>query len=1126
MKRKIVFLFALIFLLIQFPVLAEDAIDVEVPEQVEESDSHSSNGLHTTEGKTEDENLKKSVETEEIDGTEQFDIYDSILDQISDLDEKPEPTEQGNNEELSTETDNKETESEDKVEEKKKEEGESKDNIEESSEDEILDKIHEDLEEKDEILGEPVDEEKVKTEPEFATEEEVDEILETISTELGEKEEEIEKTSYKSRTSNSEEKDEEDSKEEKIEPEESSKDLQMSLQNIEDSKEEKPKDLFKWLKKQIEKIKNEENEEDRKGEIDLYSDEYLFTETITINNKADISLYNPNGDGDENAAIFKRADGFDGSFFTISDGKLTIGEQRSSHQFSEEKITIGNTSFKKKNKINNGEFINNNIIFDGGNRNFVTDSSKKGSALTIKDEVVINGAEFKNFVNYHPDKKREYSLIYLEGNENKWAKLIINDIDIHENTFLTCLYDSNYEWQGGLDASIIHLSSYSEAEMNGGTIKNNMISTGTVQVSSFASSNVGVSSRFVLNDGEISYNDVTSKEVNDFNGSAGVTVYSNGEFIMYGGEISHNVSHDGGGVHVNPSLFQLETIEDGSIVIKTSKESFKEKSENETGIFVMNGGTISNNHAKSYYTDKELDALYENISDENLRNLTYGGTGGGIYVNSNDVIINAGKILDNKADNMGGGIYVSHVPIQFELKNAVITGNHAISDGKYDYGFEQGNGGGYWNCPTGSFYFNVEEGNLIFDNTADSRGQDIFATGKIQKVLWEGEDITKHFVSKLIPIDRYGLPIDYESENEFELLTSTEEIAFILRPNKKSILAAKNLPILIKGNVAKKGGGVGSNANVDFGIKENYEIEVKKIWDLVDNNPPDDTEIEVELYFDDMIVDRILIDSTKTYKFKNLPYNPVEFFDNYTVKEILLGEFDDVKPNIIKKKVKSENDNILISFEIVNQTIDKKTGDIIISKVVIGEENSDKEFNFTIVLRDGEKNELDEIFNYIKSNAAEIIKKGEIKSGDTFTLKNGEKIRIQEVPYGTEYKVTEEDTGEYIISSVNSEGVVESEETFVEFTNTKPDEPDEPNNPPETPEEPDEPEEPPTPPEEPEEPSEPEKEPIEPSEPEEPPVEPYNPYEAPKTFDEGIAIYLLIALFSVLGFAVLRKEYN
>ena len=64
----------------------------------------------------------------------------------------------------------------------------------------------------------------------------------------------------------------------------------------------------------------------------------------------------------------------------------------------------------------------------------------------------------------------------------------------------------------------------------------------------------------------------------------------------------------------------------------------------------MNGGVISGNSTN--------DAIQADATQ---------GTGGGVYVASNKVTLNAGKITNNKAEDQGGGVYVGSIPYELHM---------------------------------------------------------------------------------------------------------------------------------------------------------------------------------------------------------------------------------------------------------------------------------------------------------------------------------------------------------------------------------------------------------------------------------------------------------------------------
>ena len=115
------------------------------------------------------------------------------------------------------------------------------------------------------------------------------------------------------------------------------------------------------------------------------------------------------------------------------------------------------------------------------------------------------------------------------------------------------------------------------------------------------------------------------------------------------------------------------------------------------------------------------------------------------------------------------------------------------------------------------------------------------------------------------------------------------------------------------------------------------------------------------------------------------------------------------------------------------------TGDLIIKKEVqgAGEADKDKEFKFTVTVRD--------------ESSSDIILEGKygnltFKNGVAeFTLKDGESVRAEDLPINLRYEVTEENSNGYTVRFDNNKGTITEGETTVNFTNIRNDEPDKPS---------------------------------------------------------------------------------
>lgn len=210
--------------------------------------------------------------------------------------------------------------------------------------------------------------------------------------------------------------------------------------------------------------------------------------------------------------------------------------------------------------------------------------------------------------------------------------------------------------------------------MNGGSICNNSGQCGTA-VYLTASSNAA-KARFTMNSGTLSNNESRSYTPNSTPTGAVFVKYS-AEFVLNNGTITGNCAYGGagGGVAV---MDELPTEEHGTA-------------------FTMNGGTISNNTASGYRC-----------------------SGGGIYSCSNYVSLLGGRIENNSAYD-GGGVYSegnTEIYTTLHIENALITGNTADQ------------GGGLWFCPTGDAKLYMQDGAVIYGNTAASAGDD-FASPEV-----------------------------------------------------------------------------------------------------------------------------------------------------------------------------------------------------------------------------------------------------------------------------------------------------------------------------------------------------------------------------------------------------------
>lgn len=386
--------------------------------------------------------------------------------------------------------------------------------------------------------------------------------------------------------------------------------------------------------------------------------------------------------------------------------------------------------------------------------------------------------------------------------------------------------------------------------MNGGSICNNSGQCGTA-VYLTASSNAA-KARFTMNGGSLSNNESRSYTPNSTPTGAVFVKYS-AEFVLNDGTITGNCAHGGagGGVAV---MDELPTEEHGTA-------------------FTMNGGTISNNTASGYRC-----------------------SGGGIYSCSNYVSLLGGRIENNSAYD-DGGVYSegnTEIYTTLHIENALITGNTADQ------------GGGLWFCPTGDAKLYMQDGAVIYGNTAASAGDD-FASPEVATGAGGNGGVTlpDYFPNgKVIQWFSDGFlyaPAGNRGTSGQGTRYNTVEYAKRVTgvQNEKKGLALKSVvsdgvsipatgSLIITGNQASHGGGgIGANGGVVIGeaTSLSYSISVKKAWD---NPGYEDTQPSgVTIHLKERDTGDIVSTAELTgengwqHTFTDLPLSP----DHYTVTE-------------------------------------------------------------------------------------------------------------------------------------------------------------------------------------------------------------------------------------------------
>lgn len=385
----------------------------------------------------------------------------------------------------------------------------------------------------------------------------------------------------------------------------------------------------------------------------------------------------------------------------------------------------------------------------------------------------------------------------------------------------------NHKIRGALSASI-RVTEGASFTMNGGTIQDNIANTSSSDSSSPAVLLLGAST-FTMNRGSICNN----------SGQCGTAVYltassnaAKARFTMNGGTLSNNESH----------LYTPNSTPTGAVFVKYSAE------------FVLNNGTITGNcaHGGAGGGVAVMDELPREehgtaftMNGGTISNNTASGyrcSGGGIYSCSNYVSLLGGRIENNSAYD-GGGVYSegnTDIYTTLHIQNALITGNTADQ------------GGGLWFCPTGDAKLYMQDGAVIYGNTAASAGDD-FASPEVATGAGGNGGVTlpDYFPNgKVIQWFSdgflYAPPGNRGTSGQGTRYNTVEYAKRVTGvQNEKKGLALKSVvsdgvsipatgSLIITGNQASHGGGgIGANGGVVIGeaTSLSYSISVKKAWD-------------------------------------------------------------------------------------------------------------------------------------------------------------------------------------------------------------------------------------------------------------------------------------------------------
>lgn len=347
----------------------------------------------------------------------------------------------------------------------------------------------------------------------------------------------------------------------------------------------------------------------------------------------------------------------------------------------------------------------------------------------------------------------------------------------------------------------------------------------------------------------------------DVFGTGGVMIFGAGKFTFESGEISGNTAPLTGG-----AVLAMDAYTTGIDTKNFANTTIEKWSRVYPATFIMTGGTITGNKAES--------------------------SGGGVYIANNTSEISGGEITDNTAGLQGGGIYVACVPYVLHVKNAHIVTNEANDEYRevtfpidgINHTVVQGSGGGVWFCPTGTAEFYSEKGVIFESNTALAEADDFKSEAKADG----------YSVVALPTRTPLGTKIKWMHDYHDSRYTDGESVEQDQLTNIKGYLALKAVydennsednakvnGLLIKNNIAQRGGGIGSNGSIIFGENtDSKELVIKKEW-VGENTPKLPVEVEVRAKVDldndgfeeDWLIEKIQLNAENnfTYTLKELP---------------------------------------------------------------------------------------------------------------------------------------------------------------------------------------------------------------------------------------------------------------
>ncbi|MGJ9628698.1 Cna B-type domain-containing protein [Actinotignum sp. GS-2025c] len=421
--------------------------------------------------------------------------------------------------------------------------------------------------------------------------------------------------------------------------------------------------------------------------------------------------------------------------------------------------------------------------------------------------------------------------------------------------------------------------------LNGGKVTDNHRELGNPRAVQYGAANIAVTegATFVMNGGEVSKGKARVIDSQGYGEVGGIGLYKGGNVTINDGTITENSGFAGGMLAFTWLWSKSDAAPENSartrgyITVNGGTISRNRASFSGGGIFAfgnaditMNGGTIDSNNAPSgggvgtfnLYT-WAADGTWQEIPGDGMNwgftrdqwsELSPGGftmnggtisnnsswrTGGGVNVVSNKVLLNGGTISGNRAGQQGGGVYVATANYTLHLADTLVTENAA-----------SGIGGGIWTCPTGNVEVHVDNGAAVFGNTAKRYGADLahdnlgsvssapvwlsdsIIGGGLVDYYQDNEGARFDPASLTLPADQRPYPQLVKGRR----ISNEGFAAVVSDPAKNAARGAARL--VITGNAAPRGAGIGTNGSVIFGTWGRAQATVTKQWFYETTTPP------------------------------------------------------------------------------------------------------------------------------------------------------------------------------------------------------------------------------------------------------------------------------------------------